>query len=136
MTVNSIITDRPSASVPELEVDAVDLEPGDALDHRADRRRLGRRYVAVPLRCALLTAPATAGPGDRVHRSGRLGWVLAAATAEVGTRGGSLTRWIHWTPAQLDSTKQTPTAAMPMPERDPLGQALAEQQDQQRTTPP
>ena len=45
-----------------------------------------------------------------------LGWVLAAATAETGTRGGLLTRWIHCTPAQPDSTKHTPTAAMPMAE--------------------
>ena len=30
--------------------------------------------------------------------------------------GGLLTRWIHCTPAMSASTKQMPTAAMPMPE--------------------
>ena len=121
VTVNSIITDRPSASVPSSK-----WTPSTW--NQVTRSTTGPTGVtSSPVRptrsVALLTAPETRAPVT-VCTGRPLGWVLAAATAEVWTRGGSLTRWIHWIPAQLDSTKQMPTAPMPMAEQAFSGRRL------------
>ena len=122
VTVNSIITDRPSASVPSSK-----WTPSTW--NQVMRSTTGPTGVtSSPVRptrvVALLIAPETRAPETVCSGRPVLGWVLAAATAETGTLGGSLTRWIHWIPAQLDSTKQMPTAPMPMAEQAFSGSRL------------